>query len=306
MVMATIDGAGSLPAALIRDPPLDKVFPAQTLPKAIPSHGVNLNAVLYTAAGAGPHPTILLLHGLPGNEQNLDLAQSMRRAGWNVLTLHYRGSWGSPGAFSFTHCLEDAAAAVGWLRDPEAHRTSMIDMRQIVVIGHSMGGFVAADVAVNDQEIMGATLISGVDLRAAFGTLPEDRAAEAVDENVGTSAGLHILSGTSPEALAEEAQRNSDQWSLVKFVDALTKRPLLLVTSDDGFAPGSDTLADAIETIGGGQLSRVHFPTDHSYSDHRIALQAEVLRWLTRVRLYRQTKLALARADDGTLGRLPM
>jgi pimeloyl-ACP methyl ester carboxylesterase len=58
-----------------------------------------LNAVIYVAAGKGPHPTLLLLHGFPGNEQNLDLAQAARRAGWNVLTLHYRGSWGSPGPF---------------------------------------------------------------------------------------------------------------------------------------------------------------------------------------------------------------
>ena len=35
---------------------------------------------------------MILFHGLPGNEQNLDLAQAIRRANWNVLTLHYRGS----------------------------------------------------------------------------------------------------------------------------------------------------------------------------------------------------------------------
>jgi hypothetical protein len=45
------------------------------------SNGVNLNAVLYTANGVGPHPNVLILHGLPGNEQNIDLAQSMRQAG---------------------------------------------------------------------------------------------------------------------------------------------------------------------------------------------------------------------------------
>src|SRR5437870_4834283 len=111
---AAVDMRGrfeGLPSALFLDPPSDLAAPAETLAQAIPSAGVNLNAVLLTAGGAGPHPTILLLHGLPGNEQNLDLAQSVRRAGWNVLTLHYRGSWGSPGAFSFEHCLEDAAAA---------------------------------------------------------------------------------------------------------------------------------------------------------------------------------------------------
>jgi uncharacterized protein len=128
-----ITGAGQLPDALIRDPRPDAAWPAQTLAQAIPSHGVNLNAVLYTAAGAGPHPTILLLHGLPGNEQNLDLAQSIRRAGWNVLTLHYRGSWGTPGTFSFAHCLEDAAATIDWLRSAEA--APRIDSRKLVVIG---------------------------------------------------------------------------------------------------------------------------------------------------------------------------
>jgi pimeloyl-ACP methyl ester carboxylesterase len=51
-----------------------------------------LNALFYAAAGAGPHPTALMLHGLPGKEQNIDCVQSIRRAGWNVLTIHYRGS----------------------------------------------------------------------------------------------------------------------------------------------------------------------------------------------------------------------
>ena len=37
-----------------------------------------MNAVMYTAQGGGLHPTLLLLHGFPGNEQNLDLAQTSR------------------------------------------------------------------------------------------------------------------------------------------------------------------------------------------------------------------------------------
>ena len=94
------------------DPPDELIHPAQTLPQAIPSFSVNLNAVLYQASGPGPHPTALLLHGLPGNEQNLDCAQSLRRSGCNVLTIHYRGSWGSPGVFTIANCLRDAAAAL--------------------------------------------------------------------------------------------------------------------------------------------------------------------------------------------------
>ncbi len=52
----------------------------------IPSHGVAINGVLYSPAGVGPHPTLVLCHGLPGNEKNLDIAQAVRRAGWNAVT----------------------------------------------------------------------------------------------------------------------------------------------------------------------------------------------------------------------------
>jgi pimeloyl-ACP methyl ester carboxylesterase len=36
----------------------------------IMSHGSRLNAVLFMASGKEAHPTILLMHGFPGNEKN--------------------------------------------------------------------------------------------------------------------------------------------------------------------------------------------------------------------------------------------
>ena len=72
----------------------DALSPASMETFQIPSHGALLNAFVYVAASAGPHPAVVLLHGFPGNERNLDLAQDMRRAGWDVLYFDYRGSWG--------------------------------------------------------------------------------------------------------------------------------------------------------------------------------------------------------------------
>ena len=83
--------------AAIADPPRDAKFPAHNQQLLIPSHGVGMNALLFEASGKGPHRTVILTHGLPGNERNLDLAQAIRRAGWDVLTFTYRGAWGSPG-----------------------------------------------------------------------------------------------------------------------------------------------------------------------------------------------------------------
>jgi pimeloyl-ACP methyl ester carboxylesterase len=85
-----------------------------------------------------------MLHGFPGNEKNLDLAYSIRRAGWNVLVPFYRGAWGSGGTFSVTHTLEDAQTSIDFLRDAENAKKFRIDPNHIVLVGHSMGGFVAA------------------------------------------------------------------------------------------------------------------------------------------------------------------
>ena len=65
----------------------------------IPGRRGRLLSVLYTAAGEGLHPTVLLLHGIPGWERNLDLAQALRRVGFCVATFHYSGSWGADGEF---------------------------------------------------------------------------------------------------------------------------------------------------------------------------------------------------------------
>src|SRR4051812_11420999 len=136
--------ATPVPRAVVADNARDARHPAANRQLLIPSGGVGMNALFFLAAGSGPKPTLLLLHGLPGNEQNLDLAQAIRRAGWNVLTMHYRGSWGSPGTFSLAGAVEDAEAAMAFLRQPGNAAKYGIDPHRVLIGGHSMGGFAAA------------------------------------------------------------------------------------------------------------------------------------------------------------------
>src|SRR6476646_8355974 len=131
------------PRSALVDPPRDQAHPAHNQQLLIPSHGVGMNALLFEASGTGPHPTVILMHGLPGNERNLDLSQAMRRAGWDVLTFTYRGAWGSPGDFSIGGSFEDTAAALDFARSAEGAKLG-IDPAHIVLAGHSMGGATAA------------------------------------------------------------------------------------------------------------------------------------------------------------------
>lgn len=264
------------PAAVAQDIPRDRAHPAAMKAVAIPSGGTALNAVLYVAAGAAPHPTVLLLHGFPGNEQNLDLAQAMRRAGWSVLTLHYRGSWGTPGSFSFHHVLEDADAALAWLRSPTG-QSAGVDPSHIVVIGHSMGGMAAAYEAGHDHGIIGAGLISAAGMNLFTGR----RAAmiKALGDEYGAGT-MHTLAGTSPEALYDEVKADPKPFTLNTYATAAAVKPVLVVSSDDGLRPVDEAFAAAVMASGGSPRQE-HLATDHSYSDMRIALETIVLDWLS-------------------------
>src|SRR5215218_9985278 len=147
------------------DPPRDAVHPTHNQQLLIPSNGVGLNALLFEAAGPGPHPTVILMHGLPGNERNLDLAQAIRRAGWDVLTFTYRGAWGSPGDFSISNSMEDARAALEFARSPEGAKLG-IDTNHIVLAGHSMGGSTAAMAAADDKRLDGLILLDAWNIAA--------------------------------------------------------------------------------------------------------------------------------------------
>jgi dipeptidyl aminopeptidase/acylaminoacyl peptidase len=118
--------------------------PASMEEVAISSHGSRMNAILYLAAGAGPHPVVVFLHGYPGNEKNLDLAQAVRRAGFHAVYFDYRGMWGSGGTFSFARGLEDAAALLAWVRTPSNAAKYHFDTRRIALVGHSYGGWVTS------------------------------------------------------------------------------------------------------------------------------------------------------------------
>ena len=135
---------GCNPDAVTTDPdPVDTAHPPSTRVVQIPSGGVRLNGVLYLAQGRGGHPTVVFLHGFPGDEKNLDLAQAVRRAGLNALVFYYRGAWGSPGTYSYSHVLEDVNAVLAWLREPRTADSMRVDSRRLILVGHSLGGFVA-------------------------------------------------------------------------------------------------------------------------------------------------------------------
>ena len=272
----------------ITDPVPDPAHPPRSQQVLIPTPTATgpeeMNALFYLSAGAGPHPTMILFHGFPGNEQNLDLAQAARRAGWNVLTLHYRGSWGSPGNFSIAHVLEDAHAAYAFVEDPARAARYGIDRAHVVVAGHSMGGFAAASVARTAPELAGLVLIDAWDVGAdgaKFAKLdPAARHAEAPKrfDDLG-----HSLAGTSEAAVADEIAGHAKDWELLDWAPQLTRAPMLVIGAAKAGGAKNHALGEAVARAG-GKVTNLTMDTDHSFSDRRIGLASTLVAWLDKLR----------------------
>ena len=238
----------------------------------IPSHGSRLAAFMYTAPGQQLHPTLILLHGFPGNERNLDIAQSVRRAGWNVLYFNYRGSWGSEGDFSFTNCVEDVASAVAFCK--QQAQTLHIDTARLALFGHSMGGWVALKALAQQPGIKKAIILSPMDIYAvaAMSKTPSDTGFETY------VAGLFMLHNTSGHALLAAVQANSAAYELT--AEAVPLRTKQLVFLDE-----NRRNEQWIKTIGAANKASFRYEvwdTDHPFSNKRIALTKAVLTFLNK------------------------
>jgi pimeloyl-ACP methyl ester carboxylesterase len=265
--------AQSVPASIFTDPPADAAQPAGMTVLRIPSHGVQINGIVYRPSGAGLHPTLVICHGLPGNEKNLDLAQAVRRAGWNAVTFNYRGSWGSPGVFRFAQNLEDADAVLAYLRDPANATRLGVDTKRIAIAGHSMGGWVTAHTAAHDHGLIGAILVSAADM-GYMGGAPHDKVVAMMADD------MESLAGVTAESMADEVIANAKAFSLDNTVGGLAQTPLLVLSADDGLAPGTDKLVKAIAAGGGQRVTAIHVATDHGWNDHRIFLESTIIDWL--------------------------
>lgn len=268
--------AQSVPTAIYTDPPVDKAHPAAMEVLHIPSQGSVINGIVYTPAGVGLHPTIVICHGLPGNEKNLDLAQALRRAGWNAVTFNYRGSWGSPGPYKFTQNLEDANAVLAYLRVPANAAKLQIDTKRILLAGHSMGGWVTVMTAAHDRGLAGAILISAADM-GELGEMRRDKLVADMADN------MESLS-TTPEAMAKEVAQNSKAFAFTNAVNGLKNVPLLVLIANDGLAANTHALIHAIQAKGGQSIKAVHADTDHGWSNQRIFLESTIIEWLSTLK----------------------
>jgi dipeptidyl aminopeptidase/acylaminoacyl peptidase len=282
VALAACAGPAYDPVTMDPDP-LDREHRASMAEMTVDSGGARLNAILYSPQGRGPHPAAVLLHGFPGNERNLDLAQAMRRAGWAVLFFHYRGAWGSQGDFSFVHAVEDVAAAVALLRSRDFAEAHGISSRRLALVGHSMGGFLALHAGSRQPDVGCVASMAGANLGLMGQLVGNDPAA--ADATAARLDGWRgPIRGTSGARLVAEVAENALVFDTRRDAAALASRAVLLVAgSRDAVTPPEvhhAPLVSALAEAGASRVRAVTLDTDHAFSDRRIALAHLLVDWL--------------------------
>ena len=258
--------AAETPVLRGEDPPRDAAFPAAIVELTIPSHGMRLPGHIYLAAGAGPHPTVVFLHGLPGNERNLDIAQALRRAGFNTLFFHYRGAWGAEGEYRMTQLPDDALAVLDWLRAPEQAAALRVDGESLSVLGHSLGGYAALASGARDAGLSCVMSLAPANLvlwRQA--ALARDGGFDAL---AAYADSLFMLRGFSGEAVFEELTETAPAaLDTAAFGAGLRGKAVLMMVGerDETTPPPAmfDPVVAAYEEIEGLDLTVHRLDDDH-------------------------------------------
>jgi len=255
---------------LIQDEMPDSLSPAGIVELKIPSSGSNIYGFAYTANGKKLHPTVILLHGMPGNERNLDLAQNLRRGGYNVVYFDYRGSWGSEGKYSFSNGLEDTEAVVKFITDSANRIRLKVDTGRIALVGHSMGAGMALINGINNKRIRA---VAGISVFNPYTVL---QGKDAPGNLMGLKEYLSTLGmlDTDAETYLRDMYSRVSDYNIENMV-ANTKKPVLVIDEHKN----NEYLSSFKRKK---NLSYKIWDTDHAFTNKRIALSTELKTWLDK------------------------
>lgn len=246
----------------------------------IPGKRGRIFSYLSIPGGAGPHPTVIFCHGMPGNEKLMDYAEMLRHIGFCTITFHYSGSWGSDGNYSFGNCFEDGSSVLQYvLNNQDGH----FDTDHVYVVGHSVGGLLGTHLLARHPEFKSGVLITPCNIGAMYADSKMSEQHEAL-YRAAIEDTTAWLNGYTWAAFLAEMNTGFDRFTLESYGEALAKKPVLAIAASMDFGlPREmhiDRLTDAIKAFGAPLLTEQTFPTNHEMSDQRYGIARTIAQWL--------------------------
>ena len=119
--------------------------------------GETIEAWVYLPEGSGPHPVVVMAHGIGAIKAGglAPFAERFREEGFVAIAFDYRNFGGSGGhsreVLSVPRQRADYSTVIGW-----AAEQSYVDPRQVIIWGTSFAGMHVIELAASDRRLAGA------------------------------------------------------------------------------------------------------------------------------------------------------
>ena len=226
-----------------------------------------------------PYPAVILSHGFPGYTTNNDLELALMRAGCVVIHMNHRGAWGSEGNYLFTNLKDDLIAIAKWAHNPAIADQYAIDVNNIFLVGHSMGGQTVLNAAKELPFIRGVAALAAYDIGAAF-RYKMEKDLFLMIETEG-----QCLKMNSASEVYENALNHQYELGILNGYERLAERQMLLVEAAlDTVAPAERMmrpLAEKLDILSAPVTYKTIVST-HSFAGQRMKLAKCVAEWIER------------------------
>ena len=243
------------------------------------SGGIPLASLLFTPEEAGPHPGLVLCHGMPAGPRpdpgaptppDADpgypaLAELFAWEGFATLIFNFRGTGESGGDFHPLGWAQDLEAVLSWLQ-----RVPKVDATRIALLGSSLGAAVAIYVAAHRQEVAGLVAFASP---AVMGPRPQPA------ESVKRLRELGVIRDPRFPTSLEAWNREYQSLSPVEWIGKVAPRPLLLLHGDADDVVAPQNAYSLLEKAGEPKELRILPEARHRFR-HEDAAISIALEWL--------------------------
>lgn len=239
---------------------------------AIGIEGDSIAVYALIASGKEIKETVIFLHGIPGNERNLDLAQDVRRSGRNAIFFSYRGAWGSQGTYSYSNCLADIGHVLDFFSDTAIISKMRIDTSRFVLMGHSLGGGLALIQGANENRVKKIIALSAANYGYWLREVTSIDSLQGFQNYIRSSFMLNC----NPREFVQELLDHKTEYSVLTYSSKLASKKVLIIDDDDWSHEWAGELKDNAEY-------KV-IESDHSFTNKRKELSDYIIAWLEKTK----------------------
>lgn len=247
----------------------DPNFPAFNKELIFEIDGHKIAGYAMIANGKEPKETIILVHGYPGNDNNFDIANAIRRSGKNVIHFNYRGAWGNEGTYLYSNGLKDIDGVIAYLSQADIAKALKIQTDNFTLLGRSYGGGVALIQGSLNDQVRKIIAISSVN----YGAIMERYETLADLGGFRRYMEKQFMIDTDIDLFLQEMLDNKKAFNITNYKEQLKSKKVLIIED-------TDKNDDWINVLEGVAVKKMD--TDHGFIDKRIELTTLIIDWLKK------------------------